>query len=87
MANKPVTEIDNFDFGFTSIAEEEFVKPEIVDATIEKYQKIIDQLLKAIDPLLNNLSKDADKNAYIHWPNRKEKIDEFRSKLNKIAKG
>jgi hypothetical protein len=32
-------------------------------------------------PLLNNLAKDADKNAYIHWPNRATKIEEFKKKL------
>jgi len=31
------------------------------------------------------LAKDADKTVYIHWPNRKEKIDEFRKKLYTIA--
>jgi hypothetical protein len=31
---------------------------------------------------LKNLEKDADKNAYIHWPNRKEKIQQFIKKLD-----
>jgi len=35
--------------------------------------------------LLNNLAKDADTKEYIHWPNRKAKIEEFRIKLNNIA--
>jgi hypothetical protein len=35
-----------------------------------------------IMPLLKNLEKDADKNAYIHWPNRKEKIQQFIKKLD-----
>ena len=85
MVNKDIKEINDFDFGFTSIPEENFIKPEIIDATEEKYKKIIDQMLKAINPLLNNLAKDADKTVYIHWPNRKEKIDEFRKKLYTIA--
>ena len=38
-------------------------------------------MLDAIMPLLNNLLKDADKNDYIHWPNRIEKIQAFTQKL------
>jgi hypothetical protein len=36
-------------------------------------------------PLLNNLAKDADKNAYIHWPNRTAKIEEFKKKLQTVV--
>lgn len=85
--SKNTTEMDDFDFGFTSASEDEIVAPIVVNNNeIEvKYQKIIDKMLKAINPLLNNLAKDADTKDYIHWPNRKQKIEEFKNKLNKIA--
>lgn len=38
----------------------------------------------AIMPLINNLLKDADKNPYIHWPNRTEKLNAFKEKLLSI---
>ena len=44
-----------------------------LDATNkEKFDKV-EQL---IIPLLMNLAKDADTNPYIHWPNRKQVVEE-----------
>ena len=71
------TELEDFDFGFTTFSEEE-VKQEGNDKTLAMYN--------AIMPLLTNLKKDADKNPIINWPNRGKKIDEFIAKLNKILK-
>ena len=36
-------------------------------------------------PLLNNLAKDGETNAYIHWPNRGAKIEQFKKKLLDIV--
>ena len=72
-----ITELEDFDFGFTTFSEEE-VKQEGNDKTLAMYN--------AIMPLLTNLKKDADKNPIINWPNRSKKIDEFIAKLNKILK-
>lgn len=74
---------EDFDFGFTSTTTEDIAAPIIVSKT-NKSDEVIDKLLKAIIPLLDNLAKDADKDV-IHWPNRAEKIEEFRKKLYKIA--
>ena len=41
-------------------------------------------MYNAIIPLLDNLLKDAEKNPYIHWPNRTEKIMAFKEKLLSI---
>lgn len=38
-------------------------------------------MFNAIMPLLDNLLKDSDKNPYINWPNRAEKIQAFKQKL------
>ena len=70
-----ITELEDFDFGFTTSSEEE-VKQEGNDKVKAMYN--------AIMPLLTNLKKDADKNPIINWPNRGKKIDEFIAKLNKI---
>jgi hypothetical protein len=64
-----------FDFGFTTMAEED-IKQEGNDKARAMYD--------AIMPLLLNLKKDADKNPIINWPNRGEKIDQFITKLNEI---
>jgi hypothetical protein len=74
---------EDFDFGFTSTTTEDIAAPIVVSKT-NKSDEVIDKLLKAIIPLLDNLAKDADKDV-IHWPNRAEKIEEFRKKLYKIA--
>lgn len=71
---------DPFDFGFTSISESTIkVKEALIEEKVEK-------IYKMIMPLLHNLKKDCEKNEYIYWPNRREKIDEFIAKLDKIVK-
>jgi hypothetical protein len=64
---------EDFDFGFTSINSNE------IDSSSD--QKL-DKVIKMILPLLNNL--EADNKDYIYWPNRKEKIQEFKNKLYAI---
>lgn len=66
--------LDDFDFGFSTHSEEELIPQD------NRAQQMFD----AIVPLLNNLAKDADTNAYIHWPNRTKKIEEFKNKLQAI---
>jgi hypothetical protein len=72
---------DDFDFGFTTVSDEVFQQAE---AAAEEGQQKAEQIYKMVLPLLNNLAKDADKNAYIHWPNRATKINEFKKKLQSI---
>lgn len=72
---------EDFDFGFTTVSEDVFTQAE---AAAEEGQQKADAIYKMIIPLLNNLAKDADKNAYIHWPNRVEKINQFKLKLQNI---
>jgi GTP cyclohydrolase I len=71
---------DNFDFGFTTHAGEEFVDVHEAQALQNKAEA----MYQAILPLLNNLAKDADKNEMIRWPNRAVKIYEFRKRLEEI---
>jgi hypothetical protein len=71
---------ENFDFGFTTHAGEEFVDADEANTALNKAQAMYDAIL----PLLNNLAKDADKNEMIRWPNRAVKIYEFRKRLEEI---
>lgn len=76
-------ELEDFDFGFTSVSEEDITAP-VVNEVIGTTQDKALQMYKAIIPLLNNLAKDSDKNAYIHWPERAKKIEAFKKKLDTI---
>lgn len=82
-------ELDDFDFGFSSVNLDEQHSNEIHQLSTEstKYKNKMEQLYKAIIPLLDNLAKDSDKNPYIHWPDRDIKIKEFKKKLETIIKG
>lgn len=79
MANIDLDE--DFDFGFTTVSEDIFTQAQL---TAEESQAKAEAMYKLILPLLNNLAKDAEKNAYIHWPNRKEKIEAFKKKLESL---
>ena len=76
-----ITELDDFDFGFTTVSDDVFAQAE---AATQEGQLKADRIYKMVLPLLNNLAKDADNNAYIHWPNRAAKIEEFKKKLQSI---
>jgi hypothetical protein len=76
-----ITELEDFDFGFTSVSDDVFAQAE---AATQEGQLKAEQIYKMVLPLLNNLVKDADKNAYIHWPNRAAKIEEFKKKLQAV---
>ena len=84
MAVKP--DVD-FDFGFTAVNAEELevvqsTKKEVIVASEEALtiQDKCDTLYKMIQPLLNNLQKNPEKE-YIFWPDRHTKVEQFRDKL------
>jgi hypothetical protein len=80
--NKHKTELDDYDFGFTAVDEKEVAdkfKPE------KDWEAVANNIYDMILPFLNNLKKNPDK-AYIHWPNRVEKINEFSDKLKSQLK-
>jgi hypothetical protein len=89
--SKNAIDIPDFDFGFTATTSDQIVAPVVqnhtqnLTAKEQEYQERIDNILKAITPLLNNLAKDSDTKEFIHWPNRKAKIEEFRKRLNDIS--
>lgn len=79
-----------FDFGFSLMDENELevaqdAKIEVQNATksATEAQTNLDTLYNAIQPLLNNLKANPEKE-YIYWPDRSKKIEEFSDFIDKI---
>ena len=80
---------DIFDFGFTAVTEEELESVQTLQQTVEDAGDVeirLNKLYNAIQPLLNNLRKDPEKE-YILWPNRLEKVEQFSDLLDSIYTG
>ena len=82
-----------FDFGFTLVDEDELDTVQEIEqkvsessTTAEQTQDKLDKLFSAIQPLLNNLKANPEKEL-IKWPNRLEKIETFEDHIQKIYKG
>ncbi len=85
-------DIDEFDFGFTAVDENEL---EVVQqaqhvanetsTTVGELEDKLNRLYNAILPLLTNLKKNPEKE-YILWPNRTAKIEEFENHISAIIK-
>ena len=80
----------DFDFGFSLVDENELEvvqqvqqKAAATSATATATADKLDALYNMIMPLLNNLSKNPEKE-YIYWPGRIEKIEAFRDKLRAV---
>lgn len=81
---------DLFDFGFTAVTEEELeavqeAKEKVISTTssVSELEDKLERLYNAVQPLLNNLRANPEKD-YIYWPNRADKVDQFRDHLDKI---
>lgn len=84
---------DIFDFGFTFADESEIdavqqatQQVETVSSSAQTTQDRLDKLFNAIQPLLNNLKQNPEKE-YILWPNRLDKIEQFEDHIQKIYQG
>ena len=82
-----------FDFGFTFANEDELEVVQQAQQTVTQTttavtttQDRLDKLFNAIQPLLNNLKQNPEKE-YILWPNRLEKIEQFEDHIQNIYKG
>lgn len=78
---------EDFDFGFTALDIGEATKVASSTTGSKLYteddlNKIIEGLLSRFKPLLDNLKKNPEKPT-IHWPNRKEKIEQFENEIDK----
>lgn len=75
-----------FDFGFTAVDETElnsYQQATQATAKSDATQEKVDDLYNAIQPLLNNLKANPEKE-YILWPKRLEKIEQFETYLQGI---
>ena len=103
MSSKQTSDIIDFDFGFSFIDDEiEEVKEKAASAegTAEELEtqlsnlmneKIrlearLDKLFNSVVPFLDNLCKSPEKST-IFWPDRVDKIDNYKQKLKAIAEG
>lgn len=84
---------DLFDFGFTIVDENELEvvqqatqQVQTVSSNVQSTQERLDRLYNAIQPLLNNLKQNPEKE-YILWPNRLDKIEQFETHIQNIYKG
>lgn len=79
------------DFGFSMmdedelrVAEQEALQHlEIQSTEVERLKSKLTGLHSMILPLLNNLMKDPSK-SYLYWPNRVEKIESFKKRLDEF---
>ena len=88
---------DDYDFGFTMMTEDELEKVQDLEETveqnrdssqlmqdkIEKTETKLNTLYNMFQPLLNNLQSDREK-PYIYWPDRYEKVEMFRDKVDSV---
>lgn len=91
--HKTENKIEDFDFGFSFADEEiEDVKQSFQAESRNDKEKIEDLelrlnlLYKSMLPFLDNLCKNPEKST-IQWPNRVEKIQEYKQKLKSIVEG
>jgi hypothetical protein len=84
---------DLFDFGFSLVDESELEavqkateQVQSVSSSVEETQEKLNKLYNAIQPLLNNLKMNPEKE-YILWPNRTEKIEQFEDHIQAIYQG
>ena len=76
----------DFDFGFTAVDEDQIEFVADKQRVAEDAQQRLDALFNAIMPLLNNLQKNPEKE-YILWPDRYQKVEQFRDHITEIYEG
>ena len=93
MSDNPEQITDDFDWGFSAVTLDELeviqetnAKLEESDAESAQLQDRLNRMYNAIQPLLNNLKRDPAK-AYLYWPSRMEKIEEFSDFLDRVYRG
>ena len=86
----------NEDFGFSAVSEDELkaLEKRLAEDVKQKskqlediettYKGKLEQLYKAVMPLLHNLAANPEKE-YIYWPNRTEKVKGFIDRVNAIV--
>jgi hypothetical protein len=84
--------LQDFDFGFTAVDETELEAVTVASQQVaaastdtKEMQNKMDTMYNAMIPLLNNLQKNPEKE-YIYWPDRHNKVEQFRDKLTILYK-
>jgi len=92
LATKTEMNLEDFDFGFSAVDENELAAVTTATAKVatasgnaEAVQAKMDKMFSAVMPLLNNLQKNPGKE-YIFWPDRHNKVEQFRDKLTILYK-
>jgi|TARA_R110002110_G_scaffold195926_1_gene405718 hypothetical protein len=92
LATKTEVQLEDFDFGFSAVDENELAAVTTATAKVatasgnaEAVQAKMDKMFNAVMPLLNNLQKNPGKE-YIFWPDRHNKVEQFRDKLTILYK-
>ncbi len=85
-------DINQFDFGFTAVDEDELEvvqkqtqKLESTSGKVEETEEKLNKLYNSILPLLSNLKMNPEKD-YIYWPKRVEKVEQFEELIAGIIK-
>ena len=92
---KEETKLEDFDFGFTMMDEDALdavqeARQEVQNTSSELQEQVDDwksrteTLYRMVLPLLKNLATNPEKD-YIYWPDRVEKIQQFKDKLDEVA--
>ena len=83
---------DIFDFGFTAVTEDELEAVRVSQTSAQDAEQLastsqaqLEKLYNAIQPLLNNLKANPEKD-YIYWPNRLNKVEQFENFIQEIYK-
>jgi len=91
---KESIQLEEFDFGFTMMDEDALdavqeARQQIATASelseqVEEWKTRSDTLYRMVLPLLKNLAANPEKD-YIYWPDRVDKINQFKEQLDKVA--
>lgn len=94
--NKKTDSVEEFDFGFSFVDEDYEEVKEVSNKLqreysnsqeqVEDLQKRLDLLHRSIIPFLDNLCKNPEKSTIL-WPNRVEKIEQYKKRLQQIVEG
>lgn len=71
------------DFGFSVVNAEDVIA--VIEANPRNVKISMIKIFDKINPLLRKLEDNPDKD-YIHWPNRQERIRQFREDLQTLIK-
>lgn len=85
--SKIIAEYGSFDFGFSTVSEEEYnAAITEKEETVEQYKARLVQVEKLVMPFLANLLKTANQ-PYIHWPNRGPILEAQIQKILSLTRG